>query len=66
MALYTTTVAALPSNTLELVGTGSSDTYGAIIDDVQLNSIPEPSLGALVFIGWIALPKKTPGVNLGV
>jgi len=53
MTLYSTTVAGLASNTLELRGTGTQDQYGAIVDDVQLAAVPEPSTcvaGALLML----------------
>ncbi len=53
MSLFSTTVAALPSNTLEFRGTGTQDSYGAIIDNVQLNAVPEPTTmiaGALLLL----------------
>ena len=51
MTLFTTTVTGLTGgNILSFVGTGTSDSYGALIDNVQLNetlpptaSVPEPS-----------------------
>jgi hypothetical protein len=44
MTLYSTTVTAVNgNNTLELIGTGIQDTYGAIVDNVQLNAVPEPT-----------------------
>jgi hypothetical protein len=42
MLLYSTTVtASAGNNTISLVGTGIQDTYGAIVDDVQLNGVPD-------------------------
>ncbi|HSU55331.1 MAG TPA: hypothetical protein VLT36_14840, partial [Candidatus Dormibacteraeota bacterium] len=59
MSLYTTTVTALANNTLEFRGTGIQDSYGAIIDNVQLNApVPDGGLTAALLgmglssLGW--------------
>jgi len=49
MTLFSTTVIALAgSNTLEFKATGGSDSLGALIDDVQLNSVPDGGFTALL------------------
>ncbi len=56
MSLFSTTVTGNGGvNTLKFVGAGTSDSYGALIDNVQLNSaaVPEPSTwvaGALMVL----------------
>ena len=57
MTLYTATVTgASGNNTLEFDGTGTSDSYGAILDNVSLNAVapvPEPTTvlaGALMLL----------------
>lgn len=49
MALYTKTVTAQASNTLSFVGTGTSDSYGALIDNVQLTAVPDAGVTGLLF-----------------
>jgi len=62
MALYSTTVTGALLNTLEFRGTGTSDSYGAILDDVQLfAAVPEPSsivAGALLLLPFGASTIK--------
>lgn len=49
MTLYSTTVfAAAPPIRLTFLGTGPSNSYGAIIDDVQLNSVPDGGATAML------------------
>jgi hypothetical protein len=53
MTLYTATVTANGHDTLEFDGTGTSDSYGAILDDVSLTAVPEPTTivaGALMLL----------------
>jgi hypothetical protein len=54
MVLYSSTVTAMTGdNTLELVGTGTDDGVGAIIDNVSLTAVPEPTTmiaGALLLL----------------
>jgi len=57
MLLYSTTVTAAANNTLEFLGTGTQDQYGALLDDVQLAAVPEPSTiiaGALLLLPFAA------------
>ena len=57
MSPFSTTVVATGAfNTLEFRGTGVSDSFGALIDDVQLNSVPDGGLTALlVGMGFFGL-----------
>jgi hypothetical protein len=54
MSLYSTTVTALASNTLEFRGTGAADSLGGIIDNVELtagtqsNTIPDGGTTAVL------------------
>lgn len=41
MTTYSKVVTAAGTNTLRFEGAGTSDSYGAIIDDVQLTSVPD-------------------------
>jgi hypothetical protein len=54
MSLYSYTVLGNGgNNTLEFVGTGTSDSLGAILDDVSLVAVPEPTTlmaGALLLL----------------
>jgi hypothetical protein len=57
MVLFSTVVNGAGSNTLEFKGTGASDSYGAIIDDVRLVAVPEGGLTAMLLaVGllWVA------------
>ena len=62
MSLYSTTVSALDNNTLEFRGTGIQDSYGAIIDNVQLNAVPDGgytlALLGLALVGVGGLRRK--------
>ena len=42
------------SDTLSFVGTGTSDSYGALIDDVQLNGIPSTTASVPEPSTWVA------------
>ncbi|MBE2212804.1 MAG: VPDSG-CTERM sorting domain-containing protein [Opitutaceae bacterium] len=59
MALYATSVFATGSDTLTFRGTGTSNSYGALVDDVQLNRVPDGGStlallgGALCLIGFV-------------
>jgi hypothetical protein len=57
MVLFSTIVTALNgNNTLEFVSTGGSNSLGALIDDVQLNSVPDGGMtGLLLAMGGIGL-----------
>ena len=56
MTLYSTNVTALAVNTLRFTGTGTNDSLGAIIDDVQLNSVPDAgSTATLLGLGLLGL-----------
>lgn len=56
MTLFQANVVAGAVNTLEFRATGNSDTYGAIIDDVQLNAVPDGGLtSALLGLGIVGL-----------
>lgn len=62
MTQYSAQLTALASNTLEFRGTGSSDSYGALIDDVNLTPVPEPSTyvaGILLALPVIAQGLRT-------
>jgi len=49
MQLYSTLVTAVAGNNeLKFVGTGGSDSIGALIDDVQLNQVPDGGVTALL------------------
>jgi large repetitive protein len=53
MTLYSTTVSGTAMNTLEFVGTGIQDSYGALVDNVSLEVVPEPTTmiaGALLLL----------------
>ena len=53
MAPYSTTVIGSGSDTLTFVGTGLSDSYGAVVDNVSLTAVPEPTTvlaGALLLL----------------
>jgi len=53
MTLYTTSVTATGSDLLQFDGTGISDSYGAILDNVSLTAVPEPTTmlaGALLLV----------------
>jgi hypothetical protein len=57
MTLFTTTVIGAAVNTLEFRGTGTQDQLGALVDDVQLVAVPEPTTviaGALVLVPFAA------------
>jgi hypothetical protein len=43
MTTYSGQLTSIGNNTLQFVGTGSSDSYGALIDNVSLTPVPEPS-----------------------
>ena len=64
MALYTASVSATGQDTLTFKGTGTSDSYGALVDDVQLNRVPDASStlallgGVLVMIGAAARRRE--------
>jgi hypothetical protein len=57
MSLFSAPVIALGGpNTLTFVGTGPSNSYGALIDDVQLNAVPDGGLTALLLgVGVVGL-----------
>lgn len=61
MTQYSTTLTALASNTLEFRGTGSSDSFGALIDDVNLTPVPEPSTYVAGIL--LALPVLVQGIR---
>jgi hypothetical protein len=53
MTLYATSVTATGSDILQFDGTGISDSYGAILDNVSLTAVPEPTTmiaGALLLL----------------
>jgi hypothetical protein len=53
MTLYTTSVTATGSDILQFDGTGISDSYGAILDNVSLTAVPEATTviaGALLLL----------------
>jgi hypothetical protein len=53
MTLYTTSVTATGSDILQFDGTGISDSYGAILDNVSLTPVPEATTmiaGALLLL----------------
>ncbi len=50
MTLYTKTVAGGANNTLQFVGTGTQDSYGAIIDNVSLSQVPDGG-STITFMG---------------
>ena len=53
MTLYTASVTATGSDLLQFDGTGNSDSYGAILDNVSLTAVPEPTTmiaGALLLL----------------
>jgi hypothetical protein len=53
MSPYSATLVALANNTLEFRGTGTQDSYGGILDNVQLTAVPEPTTmiaGALLLL----------------
>jgi len=55
MASFSTTVTGQAGgNTLLFVGTGHSDSYGALIDDVQLNATPSVSTSVPEPSTWVA------------
>lgn len=43
MTSYSGQLTSIGNNTLQFVGTGTSDSYGALIDNVSLTPVPEPS-----------------------
>lgn len=43
MTTYSGQLTSIGNNTLEFRGTGTSDSYGALIDNVNLTPVPEPS-----------------------
>ena len=59
MQLYTTmVVAGAGPNTLAFRGTGTSDSFGALIDDVKLESVPDGGVTALLLgMGLVALRR---------
>jgi hypothetical protein len=59
MQLYTTMLIAVAGpNTLAFRGTGASDSFGALIDDVKLESVPDGGVTALLLgMGLVALRR---------
>lgn len=59
MSLYSTTVIAVAgTNELAFVSTGVSDSLGALIDDVQLNQVPDGGLTAMLLgVGMFGLAR---------
>jgi|SRR5688572_1060379 len=59
MQLFSTTVTGLAgSNELAFVSTGPSDSLGALIDDVQLNQVPDGGLTAMLLgVGLVGLAR---------
>ena len=59
MQFYSTTLIALGGvNTLSFVGTGASDSFGALIDDVKLETVPDGGATALLLgMGLVALRR---------
>ena len=49
MTLYTHAVTAAASNTLTFKGTGASDSYRALIDNVQLTAVPDAGVTSALF-----------------
>jgi hypothetical protein len=49
MALFSTSVTSGAINTLEFVGTGTEDSLGALIDNVQLNGVPDGGTTVTLF-----------------
>lgn len=50
MSLYSTTVSSGAINTLQFVGTGTQDSYGALIDKVSIDNVPD-SGSTMTFMG---------------
>ena len=56
MLLYTLQVVATGSDTLSFVGKGTDDSFGAIIDNVQLNTVPDGGMtSVLLGLGIVGL-----------
>ena len=57
MALYSATVTAVGGNNyLHFIGTGTQDSLGALIDKVELNSVPDGGLTAMLLgLGLLGL-----------
>ena len=59
MSLFSAQVVAVGGDTLSFVGTGTKDTYGGIIDNVQLNAVPDGGMTlsllgmGLAGLGWL-------------
>ena len=56
MTLFSLVVTATGSDTLEFKGTGTDDSFGALVDNVQLNPVPDGGLtSALLGLGIVGL-----------
>lgn len=53
-----TLTGAVGSNLLSFRGVGSSDTFGAIIDAVELNPVPEPITLVMFGLGSVAMARR--------
>ena len=58
MQSYKFTVVGTGSDKLSFVGTGTSDSYGSLIDNVSVQAVPEPTSMAAMAVGGVALLRR--------
>jgi hypothetical protein len=58
MESYKFTVSGTGNDKISFVGTGTSDSYGSLIDNVSVQAVPEPTSMAALAMGGIALLRR--------
>jgi len=58
MQTYKFTVVGTGTDKISFVGTGTSDSFGSLIDNVSVQAVPEPTSMAALAMGGIALLRR--------
>ena len=58
MQSYSFTVLGTGHDKISFVGTGKSDSYGSLIDNVSVQAVPEPTSMAAMVVGGMALLRR--------
>ena len=58
MQNYSFTVLGTGHDKISFVGTGKSDSYGTLIDNVSVQAVPEPTSMAALAVGGVALLRR--------